>query len=116
MVVRRCLAVLGIAAGLLAMVGSVRAELIDVTLPGTIREVRNPGGYRIGSTVDQWHFSVAGTTTEVSIDALSWEAEAPNSADEYPYVELVGQGSPEPAFFDTWIYLFDADPDGNPWI
>ena len=114
MVARRYLAVLGASVWLLALVGSVQATLIDVTLPGTIHEVRNAAGQRVGTTVDQWHFSVLGPTTEVSIDALSWEAEAPNSAGEYPYVDLVGQGSPEPAFFDTWIYLFEADSAGNP--
>lgn len=114
MFAKRNLAVLGAMVWLLGMVGSVHAALYDVPFSGSIHEVRDAAGQRIGTTVDQWHFSTVGGSTDLSIDILSWEAEAPNSAGEYAYIELVGQGSPQPAFFDTWIYLFEADPFGNP--
>lgn len=102
-----------VAAWFFAAAGRTEGALYDHRFPGTIYELNDGNGQRIGTSVDHWLFSVVGGATEVSIDALSWEAGDPNAAGEYPFIDKVGAGSPEPAFFDTWIYLFERGPGGG---
>jgi hypothetical protein len=89
----------------LAAISSANASVIN----GSIYEVLDNAGARVGSTVDHVEFTV-NAAGNVTIDTLSWEADDLDlvTADNiWEPVDVNGDG--EIAFFDTVIYLFNDD-------
>lgn len=77
---------------------------------GEIESIYDSGN-KIGSSVDQWFFTV-GSDSEVSIDVLSWEADEEGIASDDGFPEAVDLNNDgEFSFIDSFIYLFLDDGD-----
>jgi len=83
-----------------------RVGLAAVIVDHAIRVVTDSGGQRIGTSVDQWGFSVGALGT-VSIDILSWEATGGLFERPIDSTDLNGDGG----FFafDSMIHVFSDD-------
>jgi hypothetical protein len=80
---------------------------------GTIHEILDNAGARVGSTVDHWKFTVLSAGT-VTIDTLSWESDEEGRVTADGIDEPVDvNGDGEIAFLDTYIYLFRDDGSLN---
>ncbi len=79
---------------------------------GRINEVLDDTSQRIGSTIDNWFFTV-NSPGIITIDTLSWERDDDDLADGdddfSDTFDINGDG--EIAFIDPYIYLFNDDGD-----
>lgn len=96
----------GILCALAVTSSSMKAALV---VDGSIFEVLNSSGTRIGSTVDHWRFKV-NSPGVVTIDVLSWEVDFQDWDSDLNYLEVFDvNGDGEIAFFDSVIWLFNDD-------
>lgn len=76
---------------------------------GSIHQILDDAGVRVGSTVDQVKFTL-NSAGNVTIDTLSWEDDSEDLVTPdgvWQPVDVNGDG--EIAFFDSMIYLFSDD-------
>ncbi|MBX3433157.1 MAG: DVUA0089 family protein [Pirellulales bacterium] len=96
----------GILCALAVASSSLKAALV---VDGSIFQVLNSSGTRIGSTVDHWYFKV-NSPGVVTIDVLSWEIDYQDWDSDSNVLEVFDvNGDGEIAFFDSVIWLFNDD-------
>jgi hypothetical protein len=80
-----------------------------VVVSGAINEVLDRSGARIGSTIDRWYFTV-NSAGVVSMDVLSWEADAEDRVTADGIEERVEVlNNARIAFMDSHVHLFGDD-------
>ncbi|TWT42545.1 DVUA0089 family protein [Botrimarina hoheduenensis] len=102
---------LGATASIAAALFSVplaQAGVAETVITGSILEILDDTGGRVGSTVDWWLFTVISPGV-VTIDTLSWEIDSEDLLDgDDDFDETFDvNGDAQIAFIDPYIYLFE---------